>query len=42
LNRERLGEAGAWIAEVRDFWEKGFDRLDALLQAEAGAKEDKS
>ena len=41
LKRERLGEAGAWIAEVRDFWEKGFDRLDALLQAETRAREDK-
>ncbi len=33
LKRERLGEAVAWIAEVREFWETGFDRLDALLQA---------
>ena len=41
LKRERLGEAGAWISEVRDFWEKGFDRLDALLQAETRAREDK-
>jgi DNA-binding transcriptional ArsR family regulator len=41
LRRERLGEAGAWIAEVRDFWEKGFDRLDALLQSETRAKENR-
>jgi DNA-binding transcriptional ArsR family regulator len=34
LRRERLREAQAWIAEVRDFWAKSFDRLDALLQAE--------
>jgi len=34
LRRERLREAQAWIAEVRDFWDKSFDRLDALLQAE--------
>jgi DNA-binding transcriptional ArsR family regulator len=41
LKRDRLREAGAWIAEVRDFWEKGFDRLDALLQAENRPKEEK-
>ncbi|HXT05573.1 MAG TPA: metalloregulator ArsR/SmtB family transcription factor [Roseiarcus sp.] len=41
LRGERLGEAGAWIAEVKDFWETGFDRLDALLQAETRTKEDK-
>lgn len=31
LRRDRLGEAEAWIAEMREFWEKGFDRLEALL-----------
>lgn len=41
LKRERLGDAGAWIAEVRDFWEKGFNRLDALLQTETRTKGDK-
>ncbi len=32
LRRERLQQAQAWIAEVKDFWEKGFDRLDVLLE----------
>jgi DNA-binding transcriptional ArsR family regulator len=41
LKRERLSEASAWIAEVRDFWENGFDRLDALLQAENRPQEEK-
>src|SRR5271168_1239455 len=31
LRRDRLNLAEAWIAEMRDFWEKGFDRLEALL-----------
>ena len=35
LRRDRLAEAQSWIAEMRDFWEKGFDRLEALL-AEQG------
>lgn len=34
LKRERLQEAEAWIAEVRDFWEKSFDKLDLLLVAQ--------
>jgi DNA-binding transcriptional ArsR family regulator len=41
LKRERLGEAEAWIAEVKEFWETGFDRLDALLKAEDQAGETK-
>ena len=41
LKRDRLSEAEAWIAEVREFWEKGFDRLDALLQATDKPKEQK-
>jgi DNA-binding transcriptional ArsR family regulator len=34
LKRERLAEAQNWIGEVRQFWESGFDRLEALLQAQ--------
>lgn len=34
LKRERLREAQAWIGQVRDFWDKSFDRLDALFEAE--------
>ncbi len=41
LKRERLAEAQAWIAEVREFWEKGFDRLEALLTNENPPKEEK-
>jgi DNA-binding transcriptional ArsR family regulator len=41
LKRERLREAEVWIAEVREFWEKGFDRLDALLQVNEKPREDK-
>jgi DNA-binding transcriptional ArsR family regulator len=39
LKRERLREAEVWIAEVREFWEKGFDRLDALLQTKGKPQE---
>jgi DNA-binding transcriptional ArsR family regulator len=35
LRREKLAEAQTWIDEMREFWTKGFDRLDALLEAEA-------
>jgi DNA-binding transcriptional ArsR family regulator len=41
LKREKLGEAEAWIAEVKAFWEEGFDRIEALLKAEHQAKEEK-
>lgn len=34
LRRERLAEAENWIGEMREFWEAGFDRLEALLEAE--------
>ena len=34
LRRERLTEAQAWIDEMREFWSKGFDRLEALLEAQ--------
>jgi DNA-binding transcriptional ArsR family regulator len=34
LRRDRLSEAQAWIAEMREFWEKGFDRLEALLASQ--------
>src|SRR5437763_7456966 len=40
LERDRLQAAEAWIAEVKDFWEKGFDRLEAMLQA-ADSNEEK-
>ena len=39
LKRERLQEAQAWIREVKDFWEQGFDRLDALLRADQSKEE---
>ena len=34
LRRDRLAEAERWINETRQFWERGFVRLDALLQAQ--------
>ncbi|MBV8663606.1 MAG: helix-turn-helix transcriptional regulator, partial [Hyphomicrobiales bacterium] len=34
LKRERLAEAQGWIGEIRQFWESGFDRLEALLRAQ--------
>jgi DNA-binding transcriptional ArsR family regulator len=34
LRRERLTEAQAWIDEMREFWSQGFDRLEALLEAQ--------
>src|SRR5271157_1107323 len=34
LRRDRLAEAERWINETRRFWESGFDRLEALLQAQ--------
>ena len=34
LRRERLAEAESWIGEMRAFWETGFDRLEALLEAQ--------
>jgi len=34
-----LQEAQAWIREVKDFWEQGFDRLDALLRADQSKEE---
>lgn len=34
LRRDRLAEAENWIGEMRAFWETGFDRLEALLEAE--------
>ena len=39
LKRERLQEAQAWIRVVKDFWEQGFDRLDALLCADQSKEE---
>ena len=41
LRRERLREAQMWIAEVRAFWEKSFDRLDALLDDNNQSQEEK-
>jgi len=34
LRRDRLAEAERWINDARQFWERGFDRLDALLRAQ--------
>jgi DNA-binding transcriptional ArsR family regulator len=34
LRRHRLAEAERWINETRQFWERGFDRLEALLKAQ--------
>ncbi|HTR14419.1 MAG TPA: metalloregulator ArsR/SmtB family transcription factor [Roseiarcus sp.] len=34
LRRDRLAEAERWINETRQFWERGFDRLEALLAAQ--------
>jgi DNA-binding transcriptional ArsR family regulator len=38
LRRDRLAEAERWINETRLFWERGFDRLEALLQAQDPTK----
>src|SRR5271165_7581963 len=38
LRRDRLAEAERWINETRQFWERGFDRLEALLQAQDSTK----
>ena len=38
LRRDRLAEAERWINEARLFWERGFDRLEALLQAQNATK----
>jgi DNA-binding transcriptional ArsR family regulator len=34
LCRDRLAEAERWIKDARLFWERGFDRLEALLEAQ--------
>ncbi len=34
LRRDRLAEAELWIKDARQFWERGFDRLEALLKAQ--------
>ena len=34
LRRDRLAEAERWISDTRQFWERGFDRLEALLKAQ--------
>ena len=33
LRRDRLADAERWINDARLFWERGFDRLEALLEA---------
>jgi len=38
LRRDRLAEAERWINEMRLFWERGFDRLEALLAAQDPAR----
>jgi DNA-binding transcriptional ArsR family regulator len=34
LRRDQLADAQDWIDQVRQFWEKGFDRLEALFEAQ--------
>jgi DNA-binding transcriptional ArsR family regulator len=34
LRRDRLAEAERWINNARQFWERGFNRLEALLNGE--------
>jgi len=38
LRRDRLAEAERWINDARLFWERGFDRLEALLSAQDPSK----
>ena len=38
LRRDRLAEAERWINDARQFWERGFDRLEALLDAQDPSK----
>jgi DNA-binding transcriptional ArsR family regulator len=38
LRRDRLAEAEHWINDARLFWERGFDRLEALLEAQDPSK----
>jgi DNA-binding transcriptional ArsR family regulator len=38
LRRDRLAEAERWINDTRLFWERGFDRLEALLEAQNPSK----
>ena len=38
LRRDRLAEAERWIHDTRQFWERGFDRLEALLKAQDPSK----
>jgi DNA-binding transcriptional ArsR family regulator len=34
LRRDQLAAARDWIDQVRTFWTQGFDRLEALLEAQ--------
>ena len=38
LRRDRLADAERWINDTRLFWERGFDRLEALLEAQDPSK----
>ena len=38
LRRDRLADAERWIADTQLFWERGFDRLEALLEAQDPSK----
>ncbi|HKN31263.1 MAG TPA: metalloregulator ArsR/SmtB family transcription factor [Roseiarcus sp.] len=38
LRRDPLAEAERWINDTRLFWERGFDRLEALLEAQDPSK----
>ena len=33
LEGQRLGQAAAWLADYRAFWDDSFDRLDEYLRA---------
>ncbi len=36
--RDRLADAERWINDARHFWERGFDRLEVLLEAQDSSK----
>jgi DNA-binding transcriptional ArsR family regulator len=39
LRRDRLAEAQEWIGQIRQFWQEGFDRLEAYLDAQDQPKQ---
>lgn len=40
LEAQPLGEATAWLARYRAYWEESFERLDALLVGLQGTQEE--